>query len=154
MFFPFVFFFVCGNHRPSLLFDKTIFSWNQFPFSASFSGNWLKCRCSWNIMENYWTTSTSAALSLSSLVSSLSFPLLLSSSLSPRFVCEVVLLRDVPVMWLILSVLYLLSPFLAFPFPFRHAHDPPSLPLISSLDILQEMKEKQLEDAQGMRLMR
>ena len=43
---------------------------------------------------------------------------------------------------------------LAIPFLLRRAHpgnyDPPSLPLISSLDILQEMKDKQLEDAQGM----
>ena len=68
-------------------------------------------------------------------------------------------LRGGPTEWvvvvrLILSILYLRS-LLAFPFLLRHAHDPgnyhpPSLPLISSLDILQEMKEKQLEDAQGM----
>lgn len=60
----------------------------------------------------------------------------------------------VVVMRLILSILYLRS-LLAFPLLLRHAHDPGnyhplSLPLISSLDILQEMKEKQLEDAQGM----
>ena len=65
-----------------------------------------------------------------------------------------VLLRLVPVLQLILSVPYVLSP-LAFPFLLRRendsgSYDPPSSPLISSLDILQEMKEKQLEDARGL----
>ena len=55
---------------------------------------------------------------------------------------------------LILSVPYVLSP-KAFPFLLRRendsgSYDPPSLPLISSLDILQKMKEKQLEDARGL----
>lgn len=57
-------------------------------------------------------------------------------------------------MRLILSTLYIHS-LLAFPFLLRHAHnpgryDPLSLPLISSLDVLQDIKEKQFEHAQGM----